>query len=214
MPVRDMPGFVLTHKEVRYAVICSLISCFLLIAQLILMDKNALDILFDVIIPITAAGTFGCYAITMAYDRPVILICPPTMYFDSMLVNQLIKVEVGVGDTYPYVILAELIPFIFFCVSVSTDKLKKLTSKILRIACVLLVLGSIAVFVLSAFFRITVFHSSVNYMKSTFGMMCSMFSVLFIYWGMDNLLVISGTERKKRANGKKSTAKISDVSEV
>ena len=88
MPLREMPAFVFSHKHVLRAVICALLSCFLLIAELILMKSSVIGIVFDVIIPFTAAVTFGCYAITMAMDRPFILICPPTVYFLSLLINQ------------------------------------------------------------------------------------------------------------------------------
>lgn len=210
MPVREMPAFVKAHKEVRQAVICCFISCILLIMQLILMKKNPLNVVFDVIIPITAAFTFGCYAITMAYDRPVILTCPPTVYFVSLLVNQLICVEVGVGDTYPYIVAVEIIPYILFCIAVSTDKLKKITSRLLKFYCVLMVLASITVFILSAFFRISVFHTSVNYMKSTFGMICSFFAIMFIYITMDVLLKISGKDKRVRIPRKQLLQKSAD----
>lgn len=210
MPIREMPAFVRTHAEVRRAVIFSVISMLLLVGQLILMKRTPLNVVFDIIIPGTASVTFACYSITMAYDRPVILICPPTIYFVSILVNQLIAVEVGVGDTYPYVILIELIPFIFFSVSVSTDKLKKVTSMILRAAYILLILASLVVFVLSAFFGITVFHSTRQYMKSTFGMICSFFSVFFVYLTMDTLLLISGTDKRVRIPKRKRISELSD----
>ena len=126
MPIKDMPAFVFSHKHIRNAVYYSLASCMLLLLQLLLMDKNVLNVVFDIIIPFTAAITFGCYAITMAMDRPVILICPPTVYFVSLLINQLIAVEVGTEDTYPFIIIAELIPFTFFCISAATDKFKKI----------------------------------------------------------------------------------------
>lgn len=203
MPVREMPAFVRTHKEVRQGVIFSLLSCVFLILQLILMKKNAINVVFDVIIPVTAAVTFACYSITMAYDRPVILICPPTIYFVSLLVNQLISVEVGVGDTYPYIVLVEMIPYIFFSVSAATDKGKKLTRKLLKVSCVILILGSIAAFILSAYFKISVFHSSVNVLKSTFGMISSFIAILFIYLCMDRLLIISGQDKRVRIPRKK-----------
>lgn len=208
MPIKDMPAFVKKHKEVRHTIYCCIASCIFLILQLILMNKNPLNIMFDVLIPIMAAFTFGCYAITMAYDRPVILTCPPTVYFVSLLVNQLIGIEVGVEDTYPYIVFIEIIPYIFFCIAVSTDKLKKVTSKILKVSCFLMIIASITVFVLSAFFRISVFHTPATYMKSTFGMICSFMAIMFIYIGMDILLIISGTDKRVRIPRKQKAQNI------
>lgn len=198
MSIKDMPAFVLSHKNVKNAVIYSLISCLFLIAQSFLMEKNTVAVVFDIIIPITAAITFGCYAITMAMDRPIILICPPTVYFVSLLIHQLIAVEVGDEDTYPFIIVLEMVPYIFFCIYVATGKLKKATDAVLRISTALLVIASIVIAVLAIFFKIILFHHSVHYMSSTFALICSFFAIIFIYTEMIELLKIAGIEKKKK----------------
>ena len=68
----------------------------MLIVQLILMKSNAIALIFNIIIPFTAAITFGCHAITMAMDRPVMLLDSTIVYFVSLLLNQLVSVEIGV----------------------------------------------------------------------------------------------------------------------
>ena len=98
MPLRDMPGFVFSHKNVLNTILYAFGAFFLLILQFIFMKRDVLAVVFDVIVPLTACVTFGCYAITMAMDRPVILIMPPTAYFSSLLIRQLIAVEVGMAD--------------------------------------------------------------------------------------------------------------------
>lgn len=198
MPIKEYPAFMRKHKNVRYAVYFSALSCLLLIFQLILMKRNALNVVFDVVIPITAAFTFGCYAITMAMDRPVILICPPTVYFVSLLITQLISVEVGVEDTYPIFTFIELIPYLFFCISVSTDKLKKVTDKIVKGGCVLTAATAISVTILSIFFDITLFKSNANYVVRTFGFACGLLAVMCMYLAMIELLKISGCDKRVR----------------
>lgn len=198
LPISEYPAFMKKHKNVRNAVIFSAVSCVLLIVQLILMKRNPINVVFDVVIPITAAFTFGCYAITMAMDRPVILICPPTVYFVSLLVNQLISVEVGVEDTYPVFTFLELIPYLFFCISVSTDKLKNITDKVVKCGCVLTAATGVAVTILSVFFEITLYKRSSDYIARTFGFVASLFAVMFIYLGMIELLKISGCDKRIR----------------
>ena len=198
LPIKEYPAFMKKHRNVRNAVIFSAVSCVLLLLQLILMKRNPINIVFDVVIPISAAFTFGCYAITMAMDRPVILICPPTVYFVSLLINQLISVEVGVEDTYPVFTFLELIPYLFFCVSVSTDKLKKVTDKVVQGGCVLTAATGVAVTILSVFFEITLYKRSANYIARTFGFVCSLFAVMFIYLAMIELLKISGCDKRIR----------------
>ncbi len=198
LPLKEYIPFMKKHKNVGNAVLFSAISCVLLIFQLILMKRNPINIVFDVVIPITAAFTFSCYAITMAMDRPVILICPPTVYFVSLLINQLISVEVGVEDTYPVFTFLELIPYLFFCVSVSTDKLKKVTDKIIKGGCVLTAATGVAVTILSVFFEITLYKRSADYISRTFGFVCSLFAVMFIYLAMIQLLKISGRDKRIR----------------
>lgn len=212
MPIKEYPAFMKKHKNVRHAVIYSAVSCLLLICQLILMKRNPINIVFDVVIPITAAFTFGCYAITMAMDRPVILICPPTVYFVSLLINQLISVEVGVEDTYPIFTFLELIPYLFFCISVSTDKLKKATDKIVKSGCFLIIATAVCVTILSVFFEITLYKRSTDYIARTFGFVCSLLAVLCIYLAMIELLKISGCDKRirpKRMKPRKRTKKMS-----
>ena len=157
MPLKEMPGFIFSHKNVFNTVICSLLTAFFLILQLILMKRNVLTVVFDVVIPFTAAVTFACYAITMAYDRPFILICPPMVYFISLLIDQLFSVEVGVGETYPVFTLAEIVPVIFYCVAVSTLKFKTVTSIVLKIGCGLILATISVLLILALFFRITLY---------------------------------------------------------
>lgn len=198
MPISEFPAFLRKHKNVRHAVIYCAVSCVLLLVQFFLMKKNPLNVLFDVIIPITAAFTFGCYAITMAMDRPVILICPPTVYFVSLLITQLISVEVGVEDTYPIFTFIELVPYLFFCISVSTDKLKRFTDKIIKAGCVLTLATALAITILSIFFDITLFRSNVHHIARTFGFACGLLAVLCIYLAMIELLKISGCDKRIR----------------
>lgn len=196
MPIKDMPAFLMAHKNVRYAVYYSLTTCAFLTLQLLFMNKNALNILFDIIIPFSGAIVFGCYAITMAMDRPVILICPPTVYFTSILINQLIRVEVGAEDTYPFFILAQLIPYVLFCISAATGKIKKISGIVLRIFCILITITSVIIALLPTIFSVILF--SKNYISSTAGMICGFMAAFFIYMTMIELLKISGCEKVKK----------------
>lgn len=196
MRIKDMPSFVFSHKIVKNAIIYSLISCAFLVVQLFLMKRNAFNIVFDIVIPFTAAVTFGCYAITMAMDRPVILICPPTVYFVSLLIKQLIEVEVGVEDTYPFITLLEMIPYIFFCICVATGRLKKITLVVLKIFTATAVVVSVVIGVLAVCFRIVIFSDRKYYLFNTFAMISSFFAVLFIYTTMIELLKIAGIEKR------------------
>ena len=194
MPIREMPAFVFSHKHVLRAVICALLSCFFLIAELFLMKSSVIGIVFDVVIPFTAAVTFGCYAITMAMDRPFILICPPMVYFLSLLINQLFSVEVGVEETYPIFVCLELFPALFYCISVATGTLKKPTEVILKIGCVVLVLTCIVLLILAMVFRIMLFSR----VSQTFAQVTALLSVLCIYLGMLEQLKIAGCEKRQR----------------
>ncbi len=196
MPIKDMPAFLATHKNVRNAVFYSSATCAFLFIQLLFMTKSPLNILFDVIIPFSGAIVFGCYAITMALDRPIILVCPPTVYFTSLLINQLIRVEVGVEDTYPFFTLFELIPYAMFCISATTGKLKKISDIVLRFFCIALTLLSVVIALLSSIFSINLF--STNYTSNTAGMICGFMASFFVYMTMIELLKISGDEKKPR----------------
>ena len=192
MPLREMPGFIRSNKNVFNAVICSLIIGFFLILQLILMKRTILTVVFDVIIPFTAAVTFGCYAITMAMDRPFILICPPMVYFISLLINQLFSVEVGVGETYPIFTLVEIIPVLFYCISAMTCKLKTLSTVVLKICCGLILATICVLLILALFFRITLYSQ----VTQTFALASGMMAVLFIYIGMIEQLKIAGIKKR------------------
>ncbi|MBR3768108.1 MAG: hypothetical protein IKL10_07720 [Clostridia bacterium] len=198
MPIREMPAFVMSHKNVKYALCYSVASCFCLGIQLILMDKNPINIVFDIIIPFTAAICFACYAITMAMDRPIILICPPTVFFVSLLINQLISVEVGVQDTYPFITMIEMIPYAFFCVCVATCKFKKITDIVLRIFGIGLIIASLVLAILAVFFRIIIFINRTHYIMNTFAMIAGFFSIVFIYSAMIELIKIAGIEKRVR----------------
>lgn len=197
MKISEMPAFVFAHKHVRNAVICALASSLMLVIQLILMKSNAVALIFNIIIPFTAAITFGCHAITMAMDRPVMLLDSTIVYFVSLLLNQLVSVEIGVEETYPVFTFLELIPFVFFSVSVTTDKIKKLSRRVLEAACVILLAASLSIAILAVFFNMKLF-SDRSYLKYTFSMICGFLSVVFMYLGMDELLIISGTQRRVR----------------
>ena len=197
MQIREMPAFVFAHKHVRNAVICALAASFMLILQLILMKSGAIALIFNIIIPFTAAITFGCHAITMAMDRPVMLLDSTIVYFVSLLVNQLISVEVGVEETYPVFTFLELIPFLFFSIAAATDKIKKLARRILEISCVLILLTCFTIALLALFFNMKLF-SERYYLKYTFSMISGFLGVFFMYLGMDELLIISGTQRRVR----------------
>ena len=198
MPMKDMPAFIMQHKNVRNAIGYCIASCVCLFFELILMDKNAISVVFDIIIPFSASVCFACYAITMAMDRPVILICPPTVYFVSLLINQLIEVEVGVRDTYPFITLIEMIPFLVFSVCVCTCKFKKITNIILKFFCIIIILASIVLAVLAVFFRIIIFINRAHYLTNTFAMISSFYSVLFFYCAMTELVKIAGIKKKSR----------------
>ncbi len=198
MPLKEMPAFIMSHKNVKQSIIYCIASCLCLFVQLILMDKSAINVVFDIIIPFTAAICFACYAITMAMDRPIILICPPTVYFVSLLLNQLISVEVGAKDTYPFITMIEMIPYAFFCISVATCKFKKITDIILRIFGIGLVITSLILAVLAVFFRIIIFINRVHYLMNTFAMIAGFFAIIFIYAAMIELLKIAGIEKRSR----------------
>ncbi|MBE6715395.1 MAG: hypothetical protein E7573_00565 [Ruminococcaceae bacterium] len=206
MPIKDMPAFVMSHKQVRYAIGYCIASCVCLVIELILMDKNAINIVFDIIIPFTAAVCFACYAITMAMDRPIILICPPTVFFVSLLINQLIAVEVGVRDTYPFITMIEMIPYAFFCVCCATCKFKRITDRVLRVFGIALVIASIIIAVLAVFFRIIIFINRTHYMMNTFAMIASFYSIIFMYSAMIELVKIAGVEKRLRKHNKKKSA--------
>ena len=197
MQIREMPAFVFAHKHVRNAVICALAASLMLVVQFMLMKSGAVALIFNIIIPFTAAITFGCHAITMAMDRPVMLLDSTIVYFISLLLNQLVSVEIGVEETYPVFTFLELIPFLFFAVAATTDKIKKLARQVLEIACVLLLAGSLAIAILAVFFNMKLF-SDRSYLKYTFSMICGFLSVVFMYLGMDELLIVSGTQRRVR----------------
>ena len=201
MKISEMPAFVFSHKHVRNAVICALLASLMLVVQLILMKSNAVALIFNIIIPFTAAITFGCHAITMTMDRPTMLLDSTIVYFVSLLVNQLISVEIGVRDTYPIFTFLELIPFLFFAVAVSTDKIKKPARIVLKISCGLLLATCLVIAVLAIFFNMKLF-SEPYYLKYTFSMLCGFVSVFFMYWGMEELLIISGTQRRRRKERK------------
>ena len=197
MTIREMPAFVFAHKHIRNAIICALLASFALVVQMILMKSNAISLIFNIIIPLTAAITFGCHAITMTMDRPVMLLDSTIVYFVSLLVNQLISVEVGVEETYPIFTFLELIPFLFFAVAVATDKIKKPARRVLEISCVIILVSCVAITVLALFFNMKLF-SDRSYLKYTFSMLSGFLSVFFMYLGMDELLIISGAQRRVR----------------
>ena len=202
MPIREMPAFVFSHKNVLRAVICALLSCFFLLVQLILMRKDSgfetvFEIVFDVVIPFSAAVTFGCHAITMAMDRPFILINSVTVYFLSLLIRQLAYVEIGVGVTYPYITLIECIPYVFYCVSAATDKLKKATRGVIIGGCAVLGAFVLVMLVMLLAFKKALFYPSV---RSVFAMVFGQLAILAVYIGMLEQLKIMGTKKRVRAH--------------
>lgn len=198
MPIKDMPAFIKANKNVRNAILYCIACCTCLFIQLLLMDKNAINVVFDIIIPFTAAVCFACYAITMAMDRPIILICPPTVYFVSLLINQLIAVEVGVKDTYPFITMLEMVPYFFFCICVATCKFKKFTNFIIKLFCVALIISGLVLIILAVFFRIIIFINRTHYIMNTFAMFMGFCACLFIYSTMLELLKIAGITKKSR----------------
>ena len=200
MPLREMPGFVFSHKNVLNAIICALAAFFLLILQSVFMEHDVLAVVFDVIVPLTACVTFGCYAITMAMDRPMILIMPPTAYFLSLLIRQLISVEVGVGETYPIITLLECVPYLFYCITVCTLKLKKVTKYVLWGGCILISLFILVMLILLIFYKIMLFSKAQYTVANLFGTA----AILCIYLGMLEQLPIAGTQ--KRVRGKTDAA--------
>ncbi len=196
MPLREMPGFVFSHKNVLRAIICALAAFMFLILQFVFMKRDILSVVFDVIVPLTACVTFGCYAITMAMDRPVILIMPPTAYFSSLLIRQLIYVEVGAGDTYPVITLIEWVPFLFYCFFVSTGKLKKITKYVLWGGCIMLSAFIAMLLVLQIFFQILLFSKP----RYTVAMIFGIAAVLCIYLGMLEQIPIAGTQKRVRGH--------------
>lgn len=197
MPIREMPAFVFSHKNVLIAVICSLVSCFFLTLQFIFMRPDIFEIVFDVVIPFSAAVTFGCHAITMAMDRPFILINSVSVYFLSLLIRQLISVEVGAGSTYPYITILECIPYVFYCFTVSTDKLKKTTKYVIWGGCILLAVFVLILIVILSFFKIVLFFSNA---KSMVAMIFGLLAILAIYIGMLEQLKIAGTKKRVRSH--------------
>ena len=197
MKIQEMPAFVFSHRHVRNAVLCAIAASLMLVVQLVLMKSGAVALIFNIIIPFTAAITFGCHAITMAMDRPVMLLDSTIVYFVSLLLNQLVSVEIGVEETYPVFTFIEMIPFVFFSIAAATDKIKKLARLVLEAACVIILVGCLAIAVLAVFFNMKLF-SERHYLKYTFSMISGFLSVFFMYLGMDELLIISGTQRRVR----------------
>ena len=197
MPIKEMPAFVFSHKHVRNAVYCALAASFALVAQLILMKSGPVALIFNIIIPFTAAVTFGCHAITMAMDRPVMLLDSTLVYFVSLLLNQLVSVEIGVQDTYPIFTFIEWVPFLFFAVAVVSDKGKTLARRVLQVSGCLLLAGSAVIAAMAVFFNLKLFADR-QYLKYTFSMICGFFSVTAMYFGMEQLLIISGTKRRPK----------------
>ena len=198
MPIKEMPAFIKAHKNVKNSIIFCSLSCLCLFIQLLLMDKNAINIVFDIIIPFSAAVCFGCYSITMAMDRPIILICPPTVYFVSLLLNKLILVEVGVKDTYPFITMIEMIPYAFFCVCAATCKFKKITDVVLHIFSIGLMCASVILAILAVCFRIIIFINRTHYLMNTFAMISGFFAIIFIYFAMIELIQIAGAQKRQR----------------
>ena len=196
MPIREMPAFVFKHKNVLRAVICALAALFLLVLQFVFMKRTVLEVVFDVIVPITACVTFGCYAITMAMDRPVCLIMPPTAYFLSLLIRQLIYVEVGVDETYPIITLLECVPYLFYCFTVCTLKLKKVTKYVLWAGCILISMFILVMLVLLIFFKIMLFSKAQYTVANLFGTA----AILCIYLGMLEQIQIAGTQKRVRGH--------------
>ena len=58
-------------------------------------------------------------------------------------------------------------------------------------------MGCLAIAVLAVFFNMKLF-SERHYLKYTFSMISGFLSVFFMYLGMDELLIISGTQRRVR----------------
>ena len=197
MPIKEMPAFVFSHKHVRNAVYCALAASFALVAQLILMKSGPVALIFNIIIPFTAAITFGCHAITMAMDRPVMLLDSTLVYFVSLLLNQLVSVEIGVQETYPVFTFIEWVPFLFFAVAVVSDKGKTLARRVLQASGGLLLVASAVIAAMAIFFNVKLFADRL-YLKYTFSMICGFFSVAAMYFGMEQLLIISGTTRRVR----------------
>ena len=197
MPIKEMPAFVFSHKHVRNAVYCALAASFALVAQLILMKSGPVALIFNIIIPFTAAITFGCHAITMAMDRPVMLLDSTLVYFVSLLLNQLVSVEIGVQETYPVFTFIEWVPFLFFAVAVVSDKGKTLARRVLQASGGLLLVASAVIAAMAIFFNVKLFADRL-YLKYTFSMICGFFSVAALYFGMEQLLIISGTTRRVR----------------
>lgn len=197
MPIREMPAFVFSHKNVLRAVICALVSCFFLTLQFVFMKRTVLEIVFDIVIPFSAAVTFGCHAITMAMDRPFILINSVTVYFLSLLIRQLIGVEVGAGETYPYITLIECIPYVFYCITVATDKLKKTTKYVVSGGCIVISAFVLVLLILLIFFETVLFYSNARY---TVAMIFGLLAILAIYIGMLEQLKISGTKKRVRTH--------------
>lgn len=193
-----MPAFIKANPNVKNSILFCTLSCVCLFIQLILMDKNAINIVFDIIIPFSAAICFACYSITMAMDRPIILICPPTVYFVSLLLNKLILVEVGVKDTYPFITMIEMIPYAFFCVCVASGKFKKITDIILKIFSLGFMCASVILAILAVFFRIIIFVNRVHYLMNTFALIAGFFAIIFIYFSMMELIKISGCQKRQR----------------
>ena len=133
----------------------------------------------------------------MAMDRPVMLLDSTLVYFVSLLLNQLVSVEIGVQETYPLFTFLEWVPFLFFAVSVATDKGKTLSRRVLQVSGVLLLAGSAVIAAMAVFFNLKLFADR-QYLKYTFSMICGFFSVAAMYFGMEQLLIISGTLRGTR----------------
>jgi len=193
MRINEMPKYAKDNKPLGLSFIFCTLSVIMLIVQLVLMKRTAFNVIFLFLTPALAVGAYGFHGITMTEDRPTMLTLMPFTYFTSLLLNELIAVEVGAIDTYPYIPLLECIPLIVFCFSVSTGKLKAVSQRILLIWVILLGIASLSLAILAIFFNLAITHER-NYLKATFAIISGFLAVIFLYLSMYQVLFLAGSK--------------------
>lgn len=192
-------------KQLGRGFIFCYVSVAFMVAQLIMMNRTAFSIIFLFLIPGIAVGAFAFHCLTFTENRPTMLILMPMSYLLSLLLNELIAVEVGAIDTYPYIPLVEFVPFFAFAFSVATNLGKKPAKIFLKIWMILTGIASAVLVVLTIFFNLKITHE-INNIKATVAIVCGFGGVGFLYAAMYELIDLAGTKvngipfKQKRIN--------------
>lgn len=182
-------------KQLRMGFVFCCISIIFLVLQVILMNITALNLIFLFLIPGISVGAFAFHCLTLTEDRSTMLSLMPMCYLLSLLINELIAVEIGAKDTYPYIPLIEIVPLLLFIFCVSTKRAKTKTKTVLKIWICILILASITLTVMTLFFNLKVTHE-INNIKATFAIVSGFGGVAFLYAAMLEVINLAGTKIK------------------